>query len=46
MFFDSCESAMQNSSLPETQAIAEKDQALIGEQPAFHDLEIITGRRL
>jgi hypothetical protein len=46
VFFDSYESAMENSKLPETQAIAEKYRALVGGQPVFHDLDIIADRQL
>lgn len=40
-FFDSYESAMENSKLPETQAFAEKLAALYSEAPTFQDLDII-----
>lgn len=41
VFFDSYESAMENSNLPETQALAEKLGALVG-SPVFHDLDVVT----
>ena len=44
VFFDSYESAMENSSLPETQAAAEKYMALADGQPVFYDLDIIEDR--
>ena len=40
VFFDSYESAMENSGLPETQAIAEKYRAATN-STVFHDLEVI-----
>jgi hypothetical protein len=40
-FFDSYESAMENSSLPETGAFAEKQMALLDGPPTFHDLEVV-----
>jgi hypothetical protein len=46
VFFDSYESAMQNSSLPETQAVAGKYRALASGQPVFHDLDIIADQQL
>ena len=42
-FFDSYESAMKNSELPETQAISEK-MAAVSESPAFHDLDVVEDR--
>jgi hypothetical protein len=44
VFFDSYESAMENSRLPETRAIAEKYAALTDGPPVFHDLDIIADR--
>jgi hypothetical protein len=44
VFFDSYESAMENSSLPETQAAAEKYMALADGQPVFYDLDVIEDR--
>lgn len=41
VFFDSYESAMENSALPETQAVAEKYAAAVDGPAAFHDLEVI-----
>jgi hypothetical protein len=43
VFFDSYESAMENSQLPETQAISEK-LAAISESATFHDLDVIEDR--
>jgi hypothetical protein len=43
VFFDSYESAMENSELPETQAIAEKMTA-ISESPVFYDLDVVEDR--
>jgi quinol monooxygenase YgiN len=44
VFFDSYESAMENSRLPETQAAAEKWAALADEPLAFRNLEVIEDR--
>ena len=44
VFFDSYESAMQNSAMPETQAAAEKFMAMSDGPPAFHNLEVIDDR--
>jgi hypothetical protein len=41
VFFDSYESAMQNSSLPETEASAEQYRKVTDGQPAFHDLIVL-----
>jgi quinol monooxygenase YgiN len=41
VFFDSYESAMQNSQLPETQEFAEKQSALLTAAPVFHDLDVV-----
>jgi quinol monooxygenase YgiN len=41
VFFDSYESAMENSKLPETQEFAEKQSALLTAPPVFHDLDVI-----
>ncbi len=43
-FFDSYESAMENSNLPETGEISEKMMALTDRPPVFHDLDIIDER--
>jgi quinol monooxygenase YgiN len=43
-FFDSHDSAMENSNLPETAAFAEKQMALIEGQPRFVDLDVIEER--
>ena len=40
-FFDSYESAMENSNRPETAAMAEKMAALVDEPPHFYNLEVI-----
>jgi hypothetical protein len=44
IFFDSYESAMQNSGMPETKAAAEKFLALSEGEPIFHNLEVIDDR--
>ena len=44
VFFDSYESAMENSSLPETQAAAEQYQKVTSGQPVFYDLDILEDR--
>jgi hypothetical protein len=44
VFFDSYESAMENSQLPETRAIAEKYAALVDGPPLFYDLDVIDER--
>ena len=41
VFFDSYESAMANSELPETQAIAKEFAELADGPPAFRDLDIV-----
>ena len=41
VFFDSYESAMENSNRPETNEFAEKLAALIDGPPTFHDLDVI-----
>jgi quinol monooxygenase YgiN len=43
-FFDSYESAMENSNLPETAAFAEKQMPLVDGPPTFYDLDIIEER--
>ena len=40
-FFDSYDSAMTNSELPETQAFAEKLTGLVDGAPSFYDFDII-----
>jgi hypothetical protein len=44
VFFDSYESAMVNSELPETQAIAKTFAELADTPPVFHDLDIVEDR--
>ena len=44
VFFDSYESAMENSRLPQTQAFAEKHAALTDGPATFYDLDIIDDR--
>lgn len=44
VFFDSYESAMENSNLPETQAAAEQYAALADGPPVFHDLDLLDDR--
>lgn len=41
VFFDSYESAMENSNLPETQALAEKIGSLVDGPVTFHDLDVV-----
>ena len=43
-FFDSYESAMENSELPETQAFAQRQASLLEGTPVFHDLDVIDDR--
>jgi len=43
-FFDSYESAMKNSNLPETAAFAAKQMALLDAPPNFFDLEVVEER--
>jgi hypothetical protein len=44
VFFDSYESAMENSSLPETKATAEQYMKVTSGQPVFYDLDILEDR--
>ena len=44
VFFDSYESAMENSKLPETQAFAERYAAAVDGPIAYHDLDVIDDR--
>ena len=44
VFFDSYESAMENSNLPETTQLAEKQMALLDAPPTFSDLDILEER--
>ena len=44
VFFDSYESAMENSNLPETAEFAEKQMPLLDGPPTFHDLDVIEDR--
>jgi hypothetical protein len=44
VFFDSYESAMANSQLPETQAGADAFAALSDRAPTFYDLDILDDR--
>lgn len=39
--FDSYEAAMENSNLPETQALAQKMRELADGPPTFHNLDVI-----
>jgi hypothetical protein len=43
-FFDSYESAMENSNLPETAAFAEKQMPLLDGPSTFYDLDVIEDR--
>src|SRR5438128_734910 len=44
VFFDSYESAMENSNLPETQALAAEFAALADGPPKFYDLDVLEDR--
>jgi quinol monooxygenase YgiN len=44
VFFDSYESAMENSALPETQEFAAKWGTLVAGTPTFHDLDVVADR--
>ena len=44
VFFDSYESAMENSSLPETQAAAEQHAKMSDSPPVFYDLDVVEDR--
>ncbi|HUI02614.1 MAG TPA: hypothetical protein VLZ77_03660 [Acidimicrobiales bacterium] len=46
VFFDSFESAMENSSLPETQALSEKLMSYAEKPPSFVNLDVIEDRAL
>ena len=46
VFFDSYESAMENSNLPETQASAEQYMKISDGPPVFYDLDILEDRSL
>ncbi len=43
-FFDSYESAMENSNLPETQEFAEKQAALVDGPMTFRDFDVVDER--
>lgn len=44
VFFDSYESAMENSQLPETQEFAAQFEKLMDGAPTFHDLDLVSDR--
>ena len=44
VFFDSYESAMENSGLPETQALAEQYSKISEGPPVFYDLDVLADR--
>lgn len=44
VFFDSYESAMQNSNLPETQRFSQEMMSLADGPPTFYDLDVIEDR--
>jgi hypothetical protein len=46
VFFDSYESAMRNSSLPETSATADRYRKVADGPPVFYDLDIIDEQEL
>jgi hypothetical protein len=41
VFFDSYESAMENSRLPETQSLSEEMMSMVDGPATFHDLDVI-----
>ncbi|KRC66287.1 hypothetical protein ASE12_16905 [Aeromicrobium sp. Root236] len=41
VFFDSYESAMENSNLPETNEFSQKMMALVDGPPTFHNLDVV-----
>jgi hypothetical protein len=46
VFFDSYESAMENSNLPVTQEFAQRMMALSDGPPTFHNLDVINDRTI
>ena len=44
--FDSYESAMENSELPQTQEYAGRMRELMDGEPVFHDLDVVEDREL
>jgi hypothetical protein len=46
VFFDSYESAMENSNLPVTQEFAQKMMALSDGPPSFYNLDVVEDRTL
>ncbi len=46
VFFDSYESAMENSELPETQEYAKKEQDLVDGEITYLDLDVIEDKQL
>jgi hypothetical protein len=46
VFFDSYESAMQNSNLPETQQLSQEMMKFADGPPTFHDLDVVDDRSL
>jgi hypothetical protein len=46
VFFDSYESAMENSELQETQDFANRMRGVLDGEPRFHDLDILEDRTL
>ena len=46
VFFDSYESAMENSELPQTQEYAGKLRELMDGEPTFRDLDVVEDREL
>ena len=45
VFFDSYEAAMENSALPETDALSKELRGLVEGVPAFHNLEVVDERQ-
>jgi hypothetical protein len=46
VFFDSYESAMENSNLPVTQEFAQRMMALSDGPPTFHNLDVVDDRTM
>jgi hypothetical protein len=45
VFFDSYESAMENSALPETDALSKKLMSLVDGPPTFYNLDVVDDRQ-
>jgi len=44
VFFDSYEAAMENSAMPETDALSKKMMSFADGPPSFHNLEVVDDR--